>query len=224
MSSLRTHLYATLLTISGFLILLGSLVVTNRATVTPSAQGNTWGSGVILGTNPTNEVTHAEAPNPALNAENHSYISPFGSRPEETTTLSSEDVFNWDTLQKTISKSSTPSKDTISTNSSLDAYTFIPSGLFSMDIAKKELSASERALYEYGNGIGAAIQGYESNHTNQASILTDNAQDRTNIKKKEAMVRLGADLAAVGDSIEAVAAPPSQVGSAAAPPPRGRAW
>ena len=211
MSSLRRHVYATLLTLSGLLILFGSFVVTNRAAVTPSARGNTWGSGVLLGTNPVTDVTRAETPDTTLGAQNHAYISPFGSRNEENTALSSEDVFNWDTLQKSIAKSPTPSKETTSTGFALDAYTFIPTGLFSMDTAKKELSASERALFEYGNGIGAVIQGYESSHSNQAAILTDNAQDRTNVQKKAAVVRLGADLVAVGDSIDAVATAPTQL-------------
>ena len=39
---------------------MGSFVVTNRAGISPSVQGNTWGSGVILGTNPENEITRSK--------------------------------------------------------------------------------------------------------------------------------------------------------------------
>lgn len=211
---IRSHIYASLLSLAGILILIGAFIVSNQAPVSPSAPSNAWGSGVVARANPISNIVGDPTPaNPSLSGKDYTYISPFR-KASQTAPKQPDDTLDWQALQKQLTKP-TASTKIASDDSSVDAYSFIPTGLTAPAVSVRPQTEAARQLYEYGNGIGTMIQSYEGNHANQAAILTDFARERTSASKQAAMKKLGDDLAAVGDEMDSIEPAPPEIGTTA---------
>lgn len=95
------------------------------------------------------------------------------------------------------------------TPSLMEAYSFIPKGLFQMPSQDETRTELQQQLYDYGNELGSLVQDYESTHQNVSQIATDQLADRGNPEKAAALKRVGDDLILLGQRIERVENVPS---------------
>ncbi len=127
------------------------------------------------------------------------------------------DAFDWNSFFASLTHSSQTQNPVPGDTSISDAYAFVPTGLISAqtqaDVHK--MTATQKALYNWGNDAGGAIQSYENNHPDQPAILTNFMQDRQNPAKIAAMKQLGADLQAIGNSFDTLMGIPPQLSTAA---------
>jgi hypothetical protein len=95
-----------------------------------------------------------------------------------------------------------------------EAYQFIPQGLVAgTTSAAKAKTPQQEALYEYGNEVGSEIQSFEELHTDQAEVIKDQAEDRTDPTKAAAVVSLGQALESVGTFMQGMQEVPPSVQS-----------
>jgi len=73
------------------------------------------------------------------------------------------------------------------------------------------MTADQKALYDYGNEVGGEIQSFEELNPDEAQILKDQAEDRTDPTKAAALVSLAKNLAAVGTYMQQMQEVPSSV-------------
>jgi len=210
-----------MLAFAGILIFIGTLVVLNRAGISPV--GGTSGldiNGVIQNTNSASPIpvapppvrpTAVNVPLTKLTGNSSPASTPPPSPPSET--------FDWSSFITALTHPSTQTSNASGNGQNTgisDAYSFIPSGLVSPQEPKSTftMSDSQKALYGWGQDAGSVIKGYEDSHPNQPAILTDYMQDRQSTSKIAAMKQLGADLQGVGDSIDGVGSAPPQMSTA----------
>jgi hypothetical protein len=219
MDPLLRHRYVAALTAAGMLFVIGTIVVVNRAGITP-ADNSMAGvniNGVIH--DPGNAMAVQNTPSSGslspITLPYTNVYSGVSSEPQDAQ-ASNSDAFDWDSFIYSLSKPATQTQNTNQTPTP-DAYSFIPSGLITLDKPQSTytMSASQKALYGWGNDIGSIVKSYEDNHPNQPQILTDHMQDRYNPQKIAAMKALGADLQAVGNSIDSLSPVPPQMQNAA---------
>ena len=91
-----------------------------------------------------------------------------------------------------------------SANTTLGAYSFIPTGLITVDTNTRTRSPADDELFTYGNTVGSYIQSFESMNSNAAQILKDQAEDRTNPDKTDAIRRMGVAYAGLGRDLNLV--------------------
>jgi hypothetical protein len=218
MDKIERHPYVTALVIAGTVFTIGALIVLNRAGISPAGNSNGLSiNGVILPTNSAEPLPVAPPPSrptpvnvPYTNVTSPTPPPAVNPPPAEVT------PFNWNSFVALLTHTSTQASTSTKGPSISDSYTFIPSGLFSPPQAQSqtEMSASQKALYGWGEDAGGVILGYEDSHPNQPQILTDHIQDRENPAKIAAMKKLGSDLEAVGEDIEGVGDAPPQISAA----------
>jgi hypothetical protein len=80
------------------------------------------------------------------------------------------------------------------------AYAFIPQGFLNTE-TEKPRTPEQRALHEYGNALGIALQSFADLHTNMVQVLKDQAEDRSDAVKAEGVKRLGDDFVRLGTEI-----------------------
>lgn len=97
---------------------------------------------------------------------------------------------------------------------SSEVYAYIPTGLISTGTPSATRSASQQALFEYGNAAGSFILAFETQYPDMARILTDQAQDRTDAAKAAALTRLADDLSGLGRSLLGMDDVPTPVAAA----------
>ena len=84
------------------------------------------------------------------------------------------------------------------------AYAYIPSGLITVDSTTRSRSSGDDELYTYGNAVGNYIQSFESMNSNAAQILKDQAEERTNADKTDAVRRMGVAYAELGRDLNII--------------------
>lgn len=218
MQWLESHPYiasivgAMVLTFVGFII-----VITHQPIASTRYSGDTWssngsatlqdqGAGIVRNTNVTFQQQSQKEKQTIYEktASNPPFDFHLAVAPNDSGVISTGAGFDFDGFMSQISQSS-KNKNSSATKSSdvgVDAYAFVPSGLISTSTTDKKRSATQQALYDYGNTIGSIIDTYEVTHGNATRIMQaqfDNRQDPT---RAAAVVKLGRDLADVGLAIE----------------------
>jgi len=221
MAWLRLHPYLFAIGVAGALVVIGALVVVNRSPETLSPSTLTWQGGVPLsvyqsGTSTQSSLTPEQIAEEVIEGQSGSFALPSLSPATSSPDTSNSGSINYVTLlaQLSASSSAKTSSGTSSSSSILSqAYQFIPQGLIATSLQPKKMTASQQELYLYGNVVGGEIQSFETLHTNQAQILKDQAEDRTNPVKAAALVNLGQDLASIGVFMQGMQDVPTSVGA-----------
>ena len=114
--------------------------------------------------------------------------------------------FNFDSFISMLSNENATGTTKVQ-GSTNNAYAFIPTGLISA-LVPKQRTALQQKLYDYGNNVGSFVQSFEQDHPNEAQVLWDQAQDRTNPDKAASLVALAHALTALGDNLSQMNASP----------------
>ena len=179
----RTHPYASALCAAGVLLVLGAYVVQQRASQPVPTRATAWGGTET----PLLDPTYQPAQNESLDRESimqrvkdnppYTYIPPVTPATPAPTTDEPDD---FDSFVAMLMKGTSPKAPAQSggTSTLLDAYAFIPRGLISTTTPSKKLTATQQALYDYGNDIGSTIESFEQQHRNSPQVLKEQAEDR----------------------------------------------
>lgn len=230
MNWIRLHPYLSTLITAGILLLIGgSIVIEHAQTVTPT-DTTAWGSGTfntqataVSDTN-TNTTDQASIIEQAVNTAVSSTPAPNYTPPTATNTASTDTTapsktfdYNSFLLSLTQAATSTHKIQNASTTAEViaSAYAYIPRGLISTSTPSiPERTATQAALYHYGNEVGSYIQSFDESHADTTHILQDQIADRNNPDKIAAVERLGKDLAAVGKQLDDVSDVPPTISAA----------
>ena len=220
---LRSHPYIGALLGATILVLLGILVVGQRASV---SDGNTaplaWGG---VGAHLLNPISNAGGESGDTRSQNL-YMEvrggpPFNYNPAPSTQVpantSGDADFDFDAFIAMISSSgggTLSGGNQTGTDTSLDPYSFIPSGMISTSTPEKERTPVQEDIYNYGNLAGSEIESFESSHPNMSQTLKDQFEDPRDAGKAAAVENLGDALADLGRALEAIDNVPVAVRSA----------
>jgi len=225
MDWIRLHPYSSALAVAGALIVVGALIVGERTPVAPAPAVISWAGtgGSLLQSQsgaPQSEAPQTIAQQVIQNPLPTSFTSP-ASVPAPTPApvpAGPSGPFDYETLiaeltASTKNQSGAQASTSLSTNQALvEAYQFIPQGLVAtINPSKKSLTPTQQALYDYGNDLGSSIQSFERENPDQAQVLKNQAEDRTDPGKAAALVALGRNLAAVGTEMENMSDVPPEV-------------
>lgn len=215
----RTHPYASALCAAGVLLVIGAVVVVQRASQPVPKRATAWGGTGALLLDPT----YQPAQNDSLDREAimrevtdgppYTYIPPASSAtsaPAATDNPNDFDAFMAMLLKGTTPKAPVQNEET----PTLDAYAFIPRGLISTTTFSSKRSDVQQALYDYGNDIGSSIESFEQQHKNSVQILKEQAEDRADAGKAFAVVSLGTAFQNLGKNLAATEVVPSAMTSA----------
>ena len=100
---------------------------------------------------------------------------------------------------KTSSKTSSPEVSV--PDDIAKAYDMIPKTIIATTTGPHR-NPTEQALYDYGNEVGSLIQSFETQHPNEAQVLKDQLEDRTNATKGAAVISIAQGLVGIGDSMQ----------------------
>jgi len=213
---LFSHPYTIALVFAGILLLVGGVVVVNRAPVQPEGEEMRWGG---VGTNLQNPLQSAAGLRQE-NARQDLYAEvlkgpPFfyGGAPAQIPTVQpGGDDFDFEGFLASLTRRS--SESNAGDSSTPDAYSFIPRGLLSIASHEKERTETQQKLYDYGNEVGSYIETYESTNHNAPQILKDQFEDRQDGVKNDALRGLASGLSRVGASLGGMEEVPGEVDSA----------
>jgi hypothetical protein len=214
--SLRRHKYTYGIFGAGVLLIVGTLVVLNRAGI--SQVGGPTGLDTIGELLPTNRPLPIPVTPPpviaGVGATTTKIPTPTPATPPPVQPPPRE-YFDWNSFVTALTHYSV--QGNMSTSATPEAYAYIPTGLFTphVQVPTANMTNAQKALYGWGNDAGAIIISFETSHPNQPSTLTNFIQDRQNPLKIAAMKQLGDGLAAVGDGIDNVGDAPTSIKSAA---------
>lgn len=216
---LRAHPYIAALIAAGILILLGTFIVKEKTAV--QSQGSdirVWsGGGHLL--NPT-----VITPNYTNSTQENIYSEvqsgpPFYYNPISVSIPSAngdtDDEFDFDAFLAMLSQPAGASTGgNVTSDTSLNAYSFIPGGLISTSTSQKTRTPREQALYNYGNEVGSTIQSFESSFRNAPQTLKNQFEDREDPTKNQALNALAEGLARVGRTLEKMETVPPEIATA----------
>ncbi len=212
MNWITAHPYAAAVTIAILLIVFGSLIVEEHSLVPATQATNSWKLDTLID-NPNaqprespqaivQQVIRASGP-ATLQLPPLSFANPnAGSTPAPANA-----PFDYVGLLNQIEASSSVHVSSQNNGQSPQnilgqAYKYIPQGLVATTtVVKKPMTASQKALYDYGNTLGVIIQSFETQQKNEAQVLKDQVEDRTDPGKAAAVVMIGKALANVGTQI-----------------------
>jgi hypothetical protein len=212
----RAHPYASTIMVACIFVIAGALLVM-RGTTPPASSGiSTWNgnpsaiNAPALQTTDANEIQATVAP---VATQNYGTTTlPYPSSQASSAPTSTSNIpsgpFNYDTLMAEIAASSHSSASKPATSGSNSAGTvdsgvwnFIPSGMIATTTPSNGRTATQQALYLYGNEIGSYVEGYDAANSNQDTILSDANNDRQNATKAAAVERIGMSLETVGSGM-----------------------
>jgi hypothetical protein len=173
-----------------------ALIVTARSGVGGAQDATNWvGASMIF--QGGRSATEAERLRAEEAAQQQQGDAELGYIPIATSATVEEEDFGAD-LTKLLALLAQPPATSTLTGETPAAFAYIPQGLISISSGIKVRTASQEALFTYGNEAGGRIQSFESMHGNMPQILKDQAEDRDNAEKKARVKQLGFDIAALG--------------------------
>lgn len=195
MEWLRLHAYLATLTFA-CLLLVGGGYVLSRNTSVSSGSDATWGSarGIFQA---GNRILNPDAPTQMLPSGVDTEFSFTPPKPLDAL-IEESDVNDLGSLLTQLTSGG-------SANTGLttpDAYSFIPQGLVQLVSPQKKMTSEQRALYDYGNRVGATIQGFNALHLNLPAQMRDHAEDRGDSSKAAALARAGRDYQQLAKDLE----------------------
>ncbi len=207
-----SHPYAAASAAIGLLIVIGVIVVENRASVSPGTLSVWGGTGAPL-LNPTS-YTPQNIQQATQNTGGGSGGAPIYIPPTQGATADSETAEDYD-FQSLLSSLAEPS-GTKSTTASTDidlAYAFIPRGLIATNTPAVSRTPEQQALFTYGNDAASYIQTYEDSNRNAPIALRDQAEDRQDPQKKQSVKLVAMGLRTAGESLLGMEEVPSAIAS-----------
>jgi hypothetical protein len=218
MEWIRLHPYSSALAIAAALIIVGTLFVESRtSTVTPSSI-SAWGGGDV----PTTDASLSPVPLGNTSNQTNLNTTDYGTRtlPYTSNELGATssgtipDNYQYNAadfkafVAKLLRQSSNSAKSAVSNvpaNAGIDAtnpWDYIPSGLISTNVPPaKTQTATQQALFQYGNEIGTLVQQYDIDHYNQVQTLKDAMASRNDSSKQSGLLQVGEDLETTGTDI-----------------------
>lgn len=215
MSWLRMHPYAAVSAGVGLLLIIGALVVESRTAVRPGSLSVWGGSGAPL-LNPTSYTPNAVLTEMQTTGGNPGvspiYIPPPQSTDVDSETPNSDDSFNFDDFLGSLTQPSGGKGTTTSGSADIElAYSLIPRGLIATSTPSPTRTETQQKLFNYGNDVASYIQTYEDSNRNAPAALKDQAEDRQNPQKIQAVKLVAAGLRTVGESLLGMEELPSSV-------------
>ncbi len=212
MDWLRGHPYSAALGAAGFLVILGIIIIGSRSGTTVLQNPRVWGGGAqplidpSRMSNPVLDIQrHFEQ---ATNTQLYIYTSAGGTESTESTAQGIDNLL----AELSTPRSNTGTSNTIGTEL---AYSFIPTGLIATTSAQFAVKTDAQiALFNYGNEAGSYIQSYDDFNRNAPVILRNQAEDRQNEEKREAVRRIARSLSSVGRNMATIEDVPAAVLSA----------
>jgi hypothetical protein len=220
MEWLRSHPYGAALAAAAVVVIIGAIIVERRSPAALSSSTLTWSGGAAItpyqnGSPSQQSLTPEQIAQEVIQGQ-AGQSAPLPTLAPATTSAVTPNSgsFDYVALLEQISASSsaktTPTGGSSSTSILSQAYQFIPQGLIATAPSQKSMAAEQQALYLYGNSVGGEIQSFETLHTNEAQVLKDQAEDRTDPIKADAVVSLGEGLASIGTYMQGMQdVPPS---------------
>jgi len=218
---LRNHPYTAAIGAAALLVVIGAYIVVSRASQPAGTSPTSWGGEAVPFLDPTSYAPSADPAEedgpimrPVQDGPPYTYIAPnfVNSAPPNE---DDSDSYDFDAFIAELTKQSalnTPggTGDT----GSLNAYSYVPRGLFSTTTSRASRSALQQELYDYGNDIGSTIESFEQQHSNTVQVLKVQVEDRANPEKAAAVVRIGHDFEELGKILTAMDPVPSAIASA----------
>jgi hypothetical protein len=209
---LSSHPYAAASALAGFFLVLLALVVESRTSVSPGPLSVWGGTGAPL-LNPTSYAPSKlqEAIQDTRGAYSGApiYIPPAQSTAGEQ---NAEGSFDFESFLGSLTEPSGQS-GTIAAGDAGLAYAFIPRGLIATNTPAMSRTAEQQALYTYGNDAASYIQTYEDSNRNAPVTLRDQAEDRQNPQKRQAVKLVAMGLRTAGESLLGMEVVPASVAS-----------
>jgi hypothetical protein len=213
---IRSHPYAAALAGTCLVVILGTLLVLDR-TATPSPSGvSAWsGNTAALATStvPSDSAAVSQTITASTLTQDYGTATlPYTANEPvsdsqgtiQTGSGSAANPFDLNALLAELSQKTLPSSVQLSTttgNSAVNAWAYVPTGLIAIATTSSSRSASQQALYQYGNEAGSYVEGYDAAHHGQAQVLSDAQNDRQNATKAAAVENIGQDLETVGQGL-----------------------
>lgn len=224
MGWIRIHPYVLTLIITVSVFVVGSVIVASRTPVAPAQNPLTWSGGTPAPAYPSysapasspQQVAQIVIQGQAPSTLSLSPLSTPSAAPAQTQQTSNSFDYESFLAQMSGSASVQPSaKSNTSENQAVaQAYQFVPSGLIATTApAERSMSPSQKDLYDYGNQVGAEIQAFENLHTDQAQVLKDQAEDRSDQAKANEVIALGQGYSSIGTYMEQMQEVPDSVSS-----------
>ena len=200
MEYLRERPYVIVAIVALSLIIIGFLIVRQRTAVSPG-DVRVWGGIGGYTPIPNTDTNYQPTVDPGDLYTRVRHSPPFLYTPPEQIP-STESTDELAAFLRSLSKSA--GGTAVSASSSLDAYSFIPSGLISVAEPQTTRTPLQDDLYSYGNAVGSTIQSFEDRNRAMPRVLRDQFEDRADSQKRAALLDLAADLAGLGRSLDTI--------------------
>ncbi len=210
MSWFVMHPYAAASAAAGLLLVIFAIVVESRTSVTPGPLSVWGGAGAPL-LNPTSYAPQNISQS-MQDARSPTDGAPIYIPPSQTTSTDAEssEAFDFQSLLSLLAEPAGGKSTTITADSSL-AYSFIPRGLIATSTAGVSRTPEQQALFNYGNDAASYVQTYEDSNRNAPVALRDQAEDRQNPQKRQAVKLVAMGLRTVGESLLGMEEVPTSV-------------
>lgn len=213
MSWIRRHPYAAVSAVAGLLLIIGALIVESRTATQPSTLSVWGGSGAPL-LNPTS-YTPGTIVSERPSTLGDTSVSPIYIPPRaQDSEAPAPETLDFDTfVASLVSPAGTKSVAATTSSDTGLSYSLIPRGLIATETSTRSRSPEQQALFTYGNDAGSYIQTYEDSNKNASVALRDQAEDRQNPQKMQAVKLVAAGLITAGESLLGMEDLPSSVAS-----------
>jgi len=207
---LRSHPYTAAIGAAALLVVIGAYIVVSRASQPAGTSPTGWGGEAVPFLDPTsypigeNTSNGAGTPQdaqttmrPVQDGPPYTYIAPNFSNtmPQDG---ENPDSYDFDAFIAELTKQSALNTPAATGDTgSLNAYSYVPRGLFSTTTSRASRSALQQELYDY-----------------TVQVLKVQVEDRANPEKAAAVVRIGHDFEELGKILTAMDPVPSAIASA----------
>lgn len=207
---ISTHPYTSAIIGAVLLLSVGTIIVRARSPVSGQHDNDTWGGfGAVIG-NTLPEGTRQETAERVVGEAKDSSI-PQLSYGQGGSAGVSDDALSALRALAEVASTSDVRIETADDITIENLYKLIPRGISAATTTTIRRSQREQMLFNYGNTVGAPIEGYGSTHQNQSYALSDFIADRSNQAKQDAVARIANDLTTVGTQIAAAENVPSDL-------------
>lgn len=197
------HPYAAACAAAGLLLIIGAILVESRTSVRPNSLSVWGGTGAPL-LNPTSYSPQAIVSNIREDSGttdlSPTYIPPRSASDDGETP--SQEELDFDSFLASLVQPAGHSSASSSTSADTAlAYSLIPQGLISTTTSSGVRNPVQQALYTYGNEAASYIQTYEDSYRNAPTTLRDQAEDRQNVQKGQAVKLVASGLRTAGEGL-----------------------
>lgn len=198
--------YLSALIGAGILIGIGGLIVFARSPASLSGSNGVWSGASANILNPSDTGNHAAQDVPQYvpkQTVSYGYVPiSRGTTPEEDT--STNGSFDFNAFMAELTQENTPPNtpgQSGADSSPAETYSFIPKGFVAVGTPTSTRNAVQQALFNYGNEAGSLVESFETAHRDQAQVLKNWLEDRSDTTKAAAVVQLGRALWETGKAM-----------------------